>query len=180
MGNTNKFRSFFKSEAFSWISLIFFALALALVLRTFVFRPVYVEGTSMNSTLVQGDLLFLNKFQYYFTPPKRNDIVVIDYQVYTKNSLIKRIIGLPGETVSFKGGRVYINGVVLDEPEIAAATNPGPEGTEFVLGPTDYFVMGDNRLASYDSRYFGQIERSKILGLTTFRFWPLNKIGTVK
>jgi signal peptidase I len=169
-----------KKEIFSWVRLILFALIFAFILRTYVFRPVYVEGTSMNSTLVQGDMLILNKYQYFFTMPKRNDIVVIDMQISSKNSLIKRIIGLPGERIDFKDGKVYINDVLLVEPEIAAITNPGPLGTKFILGNDEYFVMGDNRTASYDSRFFDKIKRSKILGVTSFRFWPLSKVGVVQ
>jgi signal peptidase I len=169
-----------RSEIISWIKLILFALILAFILRSYVFRPVYVEGTSMNTTLIQGDMLILNKYQYFFESPKRNDIVVIDMQINSKNSLIKRIIGLPGETVTLKNGKVYINDILLEEPEIVNITNPGPIGSSIVLGPDEYFVMGDNRTASYDSRYFDKINRSKILGVTSLRFWPLNKVGIVR
>jgi signal peptidase I len=182
MDNQKRIKPFFKSELFSWIKLIFFALLLAFLLRSFVFRPVYVEGTSMNDTLVQGDMLILNKYEYYFTEPERNDIVVIDSNINLEKSLIKRIIGLPGETVSLRGGKVYIDGVLLDEPEISKVTNPGNLGNEITLGADEYFVMGDNRTASYDSRFelVGKIKRGKILGVVTFRWWPLNKFGNIE
>jgi signal peptidase I len=169
-----------RSEIFSWIRLILFALIFAFVLRTYVFRPVYVEGTSMNNTLVQGDMLILNKYQYFFAAPKRNDIVVLDMQINSKNSLIKRVIGLPGETIDFREGRVFINGVLLEEPEISVITNPGTVGDHIVLGENEYFVLGDNRTASFDSRFFDKVPRSKIMGITSFRFWPLDKIGVVQ
>jgi len=134
----------------------------------------YVSGPSMNDTLKEGDVILLNKIVYRFANPVRNDIVVVN-----ANSalMVKRIIGLPGETISYKNGILYIDGKTYKESNI---TQPTSDFVDVKLGDDEYFVMGDNRINSTDSRSYGAVKRSSIVGKSSFRVYPFNKIGVVK
>ncbi len=132
-----------------------------------------VIGPSMNPTLHEGDVLLLDKLSYRFFKPSRNDIVVIEED--SKN-MIKRIIGLPGETISYKDNILYIDGESYKETTIDVETADfGP----VTLGSDEYFVMGDNRINSMDSRDFGPVEKKHIVGRVAIRIWPFNKFGLV-
>ncbi len=164
------------------LTLIAIALCLALVIRTFVAEPRYIPSDSMLPTLHIGDRLVVEKVSYFFHPPELEDIVVfqppaeLQHRGYHKDqAFIKRIIGKPGETVSISGGKVYLNGQPLQEDYIAEPPALPMEGRQV---PTDeFFVMGDNRNDSNDSRYWGFLPRKNIIGRAVFRFWPLNRIG---
>lgn len=160
-------------EIISWILTFLIAFALAFLIRTFVFEPYKVQMSSMNPTLYENDLIIVNKFIFKFREPKRGEVIIFK-PPYGDKDYIKRVIGLPGETIEIKDGFVYINGEKLIEPYIKNST-PG------VLLPTlipegKVFVMGDNRGNSLDSREFGPIEIDKIDGRADFIFWPLNHI----
>jgi len=138
----------------------------------FLVQPHRVKGESMFPTYNDGELLLTEKVSYRFSKPKRGDVIVFEAPVGHNIDFIKRIIGLPGETVSIQEGSVFVNGKRLEENNLKVET-PGDEVR--TLGPGEYFVMGDNRPASSDSRVFGPIATDKIQGRVFFVYWPLFK-----
>ncbi|MBE9057296.1 signal peptidase I [Sphaerospermopsis sp. LEGE 08334] len=166
------------------LTLIAIALTLALLIRTFIAEPRLIPSESMYPTLHIGDRLVVEKVSYRFHPPETGDIVVfqtppeLQRRGYDKNqAFIKRIIGRPGEVISVANGKVYLNGQPLQEDYIAEPPNqPFPT----VKIPEDeFFVMGDNRNDSNDSRYWGFLPQQNLIGRATFRFWPLDRIGLI-
>lgn len=176
-----------EEKDFSWTREIISTAAylLVVVVLTFLFvqfvgQRTHVNGDSMNATLEDGDNLIVDKLSYRFTDPKRFDIVVFPYQYQEKTYYIKRIIGMPGETVQVIDGMVYIDGEMLDETygkEIMQYA--GVASDPVTLEEDEYFVLGDNRNNSSDSRdpSVGNIKESQIIGKAFIRIWPLNKIG---
>lgn len=157
-----------------------FIILLVIVIRVFIFDPVRVDGPSMNNTLEDGQVLILNKFIYRKEDIKRYDIVVIKRDNGEK--IIKRVIGLPNETIEIKDNKVYANGKLLDSSftsSISEDFDISEVGFEKVPGDS-YFVLGDNREISLDSRVLGPIRKEMILGKASIRIWPINKIGSVK
>lgn len=154
---------------------------LVVLLRIFIFDPVRVDGTSMDTTLQSGEIMILNKIYYRKNDIKRFDIVVIDEG---DRDIIKRVIGMPGETIAYREGKLYINGEVMEDPYPSTNTNDfSLEKIGHKRIPADsYFVMGDNRSVSADSRIpeIGVINKDKILGRAKLVIWPINKIGNVK
>jgi signal peptidase I len=152
---------------------------------SFAVQAVHVEGLSMWSTLDNDDYLIANKIDYRLHAPERGDIVILRPPTNNSTDFIKRIIALPGERLLIRDGRVYINGHQLDEPYLPDAwtqqTNPGKwsEGEGVVIPPNQYFVMGDNRNRSQDSRFFGPITRDRIDGKAWFRIWPPTSFGNI-
>ena len=142
------------------------------LIRTFIITPVKVDGDSMKETLNDNDILLL----YKLGSIKRFDIVVLD-EAYDNEKIIKRVIGMPGETVSIKNDKIYINGKIIDNSFAYGATS---DVDKIELGEDEYFILGDNRLISKDSRYFGPVTKGEIIGKVVFRLFPFNKIGTVK
>ncbi len=130
-----------------------------------------VEGPSMQPNFYTGQLIIVSRFVYYFRSPARGDVVVLHDPQDPTQDFIKRIVGLPGETVQLKGGRVYINGVILDEPYIPEFCDTCPNDT-WQLDSEHYFILGDNRNHSLDSHRFGPIERNLIVGQAWLRYWP--------
>ena len=171
-------------EIFSTILYILVVLLGTYLLITFVGQRTSVSGSSMEPTLSNNDQLILDKISYRFSEPQRFDIIVFPFQYAEKTFYVKRIIGLPGETVQIDlQGNIYINGQILNE-------DYGKETIKFAglavepitLGDDEYFVMGDNRNNSSDSRdpSVGNIRRSNIIGKAWVRIWPLNKFGVLK
>ena len=149
-----------------------------ILFRTFIATPIRVDGPSMEDTLKNGDILFLNKLDKSF---KRFDVVVI----YKKNiRLIKRIIGLPGENIEYKDNELYVNGKKIEDVALIRTNDFTLEELYDIdkIPEGYYFVMGDNRTVSKDSRYYdvGLIKKSEIAGTTSFRLYPFNKIGKIK
>jgi signal peptidase I len=149
---------------------------------SFAVQAVHVEGLSMFATLDDNDYLIANKIDYRLHAPQRGDIIILRPPTDNSKDFIKRIIALPGERILISDGIVYINGHKLDEPYLPEAWTTlnnlyGPDGT--VVPPNDYFVMGDNRNRSQDSRTFGFINRDAIDGRAWFRIWPLNHFGNI-
>lgn len=142
------------------------------LIRTFIITPVRVDGDSMKNTLKNGDILLLYKLDSI----NRLDIIVLDEEK-DNEKIIKRVIGLPGETVAIKKGKIYINDKVIDDEYAYGETSDYDKVT---LEDDEYFILGDNRLISKDSRYFGPIKKSEIKGKIVFRLFPFTKIGTVQ
>ena len=149
----------------------------------FVGQRTIVIGDSMNPTLQDGENLITDKITYRFKEPKRFDIIVFPYKDNTSKLLIKRIIGMPGETVQIENGRVYINGHELNEDYGNAVMNDGGIAANAItLGEDEYFVLGDNRNNSQDSRFasVGNVPRSDIIGRAWLRIWPLDEVTLLK
>ncbi len=164
-----------------WVAIIGAALLVAFVIKTFLFQAFYIPSESMEPTLKPGDRVLVNKVSYDLHSIHRGDIVVFKRPPSEANDptikdLIKRVVGLPGDTIEARDGQVYINGQPLKESYLP----PGTVTTNLPLqkiGPGQYFVMGDNRTNSKDSRYLGTIPGSLIVGRAFIRVWPLSKIG---
>ena len=155
--------------------------ALYIFSTTFVSQRVDVNGNSMNPTLFNNDSLWLNKLTYHFQNPKRFDIVVIDTDLNGGEYIIKRIIGLPGDTIQIKNQKVYINEKRLQTDIYGKEPieDAGAAANLMVLGKNEYFVLGDNRNDSDDSRFpeVGVIKKNRIIGKTSFRLLPIKNIG---
>jgi signal peptidase I len=164
-----------------WELLRFTLLALAIVIpiRLFIVQPFIVSGSSMYPTFENGDYLIIDEVSYRLGEPKRNEVVVFRYPQNPKKFFIKRIIGLPNEAVSIKEGQVTIysearpEGQRLDEPYVK---NGSITNLEIKLDRNEYFVMGDNRSASSDSRYWGPVPEKLLVGKALVRLWPIGKI----
>ena len=170
-------------ELGAWLLYILIIIGISYLVITFVGQRTQVSGSSMETTLSDGDQLIVDMISYRFRDPSRYDIVVFPYK-YEKNTYyIKRIIGLPGETVQIVDGYVYIDGQKLDEHYgNEVMENPGIAEEPLVLGDDEYFVLGDNRNNSQDSRAanVGVIHKDDLLGRAWVRIWPLNKFGVIK
>jgi len=149
---------------------------------SFAVQTVHVEGLSMFATLDDNDYLIADKIAYRLHAPQRGDIIILRPPTDDSKDFIKRVIALPGERLLIQGGVVFINGHKLDEPYLPEAwtsqANWGGE-TGQVMPPNQYFVMGDNRNRSQDSRTFGPIGRDRIDGRAWFRIWPINNFGNI-
>lgn len=155
----------------------------ALLIVRYVGQRTQVIGSSMESTLSDGDNLIVDKITYRLREPKRFDIIVFPYQYKVNTYYIKRIIGLPGETIQIRDGDIVINGAVIEESYgREVIQSPGLAYEPITLGADEYFVMGDNRNDSSDSRdpSVGNIKKEDIIGRAFVRIWPLNKIGILK
>lgn len=158
-------------------------LVITFLIITFVGQRTHVSGDSMKNTLHHGDQLIVDKITYRFKDPVRYDIIVFPYQYEENTFYIKRIIGLPGETVQIADGEIYINGEVLRETYgREVIQDPGMAAEPIQLGEDEYFVLGDNRNASSDSREpsVGVIHKKDIVGRAWIRIWPLNRAGILK
>jgi signal peptidase I len=162
-----------------WTRDLLIAIGLALVIIVFLYQPVKVEGTSMAPLLSDQERIFINKFVYRFEPIDRGDVVVFWYPLDRSKSFIKRVIGLPGETVEIHHGVVQINGQVIAEsyvpPQYADVSDYGP----IVVPKEHYFVMGDHRISSNDSRVFGPVGSQFIYGRAVFAYWPVDHFGSL-
>lgn len=172
-------------ELFSWIICIAIALCAAYLTVTYVAQITQVVGDSMMNTLQDEDKLIMDKISYRFREPKRFEIIVFPYRHTEKEThVIKRIIGLPGETIQIKEGYVYINEKKLDESyglEVIEEDNYGIAAEPITLGKNEYFVLGDNRNNSTDSRVpdVGPIHKIEIEGRAWLRIWPFDSFGVL-
>ncbi|MBI5654788.1 signal peptidase I [Candidatus Uhrbacteria bacterium] len=162
------------------VQVLAISLAIIIPVRYFLVQPFYVKGASMEPSFFDHEYLIIDELSYRFTQPERGDIVVFRYPADPKQFFIKRVIGLPGETVEVAGGQIKIyndknpNGVVLDETKYLDQMYTAMTRT-VTLKNNEYYVMGDNRVASLDSRIFGPVERSSIVGRVWLRGWPLDR-----
>ncbi len=167
-------------EGLSLVRDVALALVIALLIGLFVIQPVYVKGTSMLPRLREGERLFVNRFIYNFSKIERGDIVVFYYPKNPQESFIKRVIGLPGDEVTLANGKLYINGRLVPEAYLSSdyTTIVSPPRT-WIVEPHHYFVMGDNRDASNDSRNWGLVPEMYIYGKAVYRYWPLTEMGFI-
>ncbi|WP_227766682.1 signal peptidase I [Zhaonella formicivorans] len=155
------------------------AVILAFVIRIFLFQPFYIPSGSMEPTLMIGDRIIVNKITYRFSEPKRGDVIVFKYPLEPKRDYIKRVVGLPGETLEIKDGTLYINDRPTPE-EYLPPNVPLADYGPITIPKNAYFMMGDNRSNSQDSRFWGTLQRDYIIGKAVLIFWPLNRFGTIK
>src|ERR671938_1419228 len=175
-------RHSFWAEARLLLRDLVFALMFAALLVVFVVQPVKVEGTSMLPRLHDGERIFVNKLVYYHLPPlQRGDIVVFWFPDDPDKSYIKRVIGLPGEMVEVRDGRIRINGQELNEPYLDPQLNVSHMSEPpVIVKPHYYFVMGDNRDHSSDSRFWGLVPEKYIYGKALFRYWPVSAASVIR
>ena len=167
------------------IEIVVFAVSIFLFLYLLVLQPHKIKGSSMEPNFHDGEYLLTDKISYRFNQPKRGDVVVFKAPPDYKEEFIKRIVGLPGETISIHENHVYINGKIFEESYLPsdAITQNGSflkEGQEVTVPKNSYFVLGDNRSHSLDSRRFGFVNQDKIAGKTWFIYWPPAEVGIVK
>lgn len=173
-------KSFF---SFLWeiTKIVLIALIIVLPIRYFLFQPFFVDGQSMDPNFEDGDYLIVDELSYRLRDPARGEVIVFNYPKDPSQRYIKRIIGLPGETIEIANGKIYITNterIELDESEYLPPIFT--TGTINVnLGKKEYFVLGDNRSASSDSRRWGILPRENIIGQAFFRAWPLNSLSKI-
>jgi len=166
-------------ELRTWARDLVVALGLAMVIIVFFYQPVKVEGTSMAPLLSDQERIFINKFVYRFEPIGRGDVVVFWYPLDRTKSFIKRVVGLPGDQVEIRDGRVYINSHPLEEPYVPPQFEDISGYGPMTVPNGFYFVMGDHRISSNDSRIFGPVPAGFIYGKAVFAYWPMTHFGTI-
>jgi signal peptidase I len=168
------------SSVHSWVRDLVVSVAISAFIIIFLYQPVRVEGTSMLPVLEDQDRLFINKIAYRVGDIHQGDVVVFQYPRDHAKSYIKRVIALPGDRLRIDHGDVYVNGVLLPEPYVPNRFTDDRSQPEMVLAPQEYFVMGDHRSISSDSRDFGPVDRSLIYGKAVFVYWPMEQVGVVR
>ncbi len=164
--------------------IVVLAFAIVIPIRYFLFQPFVIQGSSMEPNFHDADYLIIDEISYRFRLPERGEVIVFKYPLDTSKRFIKRVIGLPGETVSITDGKVAVTTVdgkqiALDETYIPADLK-APDMAPSTLGENEYFVLGDNRPYSSDSQDWGQLPQTDIIGKVEFRLWPLNDISKVE
>ncbi len=179
-------RNFF-SFVFELIKIIVISLVIIIPIRYFLIQPFYVKGASMEPNFYDHEYLIIDEISYRFNEPQRGDIVVFRYPRNPQEYFIKRVVGLPGEKIQIKNGEVYLyngdnpEGMILKEPYLAEGIKTYSLTEEIInLDEKKYFVLGDNRNSSKDSRSFGLVDRSYITGRVLLRGWPFNRINIFK
>lgn len=162
-----------------WVRDLLVSAAASILIITFLYQPVRVEGTSMLPRLEDRDRLFINKFVYHIESIHRGDIVVFHYPRDPEKSYIKRVIALPGDRIRIDRGRVWLNGKLLHEAYVPMQYRDSRSMPEMTVPEDYYFMMGDHRSISSDSREFGPVERSLIYGEAAFIYWPAKDAGVV-
>jgi signal peptidase I len=162
-----------------WARDLLFSAAASVLIITFLYQPVRVEGTSMLPRLVDQDRLFINKFVYHFGSVERGDVVVFRYPRNQQLSYIKRVVAVPGDTLRIDRGQVYVNDKPLSEPYVPAEYRDTRSEDPIVIPKGEYYVLGDHRSIASDSREFGTVKRDLIYGKATFIYWPTQDVGVV-
>jgi signal peptidase I len=173
-------RSRARSLLRSWARDLAISLAVSAFIILFLYQPVKVEGTSMLPGLQDQERIFINKFVYRFESVARGDVVVFRYPRDPAKSYIKRVIGVPGDHILIERGRVYVNGRRLTESYVPRDFIDGHSYPELVVPEHSYFVLGDHRSMSNDSREFGPVDESYIYGKAVFVYWPVDKLGVLR
>jgi signal peptidase I len=168
---------------FELIKIVVISLVIIIPVRYFLIQPFYVKGASMEPNFFDHEYLIIDEITYRFNEPNRGDIVVFRYPRNPQEYFIKRMIGLPGESIQIKDGGIIIfntehpDGIVLDEPYLSAGVKTyGLSEEKVTLSANEYFVLGDNRNSSKDSRSFGPVDKSFITGRVLFRGWPFDRV----
>lgn len=158
------------------------SIALAVFVILFLYQPVRVEGTSMMPSLKDQERIFINKFVYRFGfgDIERGDMVVFWYPNDPTKSYIKRVIALPGDKVEVRSGAVFVNGKVIDEPYVPDEYRDSMSVAALTVPPDHYYVLGDHRSSSNDSRNWGPVPRQAIYGKAVFSYWPIDKAGVLR
>src|SRR5689334_8127311 len=169
-----------RHEVRVWTRDLLIAIGLALVIIVFLYQPVKVEGTSMAPLLSDQERIFINKFVYRFEPIQRRDVVVFWYPLDRSKSFIKRVIALPGESVEIRQGIVYVNGHAIQEPYVPPQYEDLSDFGPIRVPKDSYFVMGDHRISSNDSRVFGPVASEFIYGRAVFAYWPVDHFGSLE
>jgi len=165
-----------KREILEWAVTFLLALAIALPIRAFVFSPFVVDGHSMDDTLANREVMFTTKYDYRLGDPSRFDVVICRYPGRREN-FVKRVVGVPGDTVAVQNGDLYINGERYDEEYIKHRPNYSMEA--YTVQADEYFVLGDNRANSNDSHLIGPLKREQIIAHVRSVFFPLNRIRAI-
>lgn len=165
-----------------FIEIVVIALAMFVIMYLFLFQPHQVKGNSMYPNFYDGEYLLTDKISYRLNQPRRGEVIIFKAPKNEDYDYIKRIIGLPGETVKISNGKVWVNGNLLKEYYLPADSqtfggNFWQEGQALPIPANQYFVMGDNRNHSSDSRDWGPVPKENIIGKAWFRYWPLKQIG---
>ncbi len=171
--------------SFIWetAKIVIISLAIIIPIRYFLFQPFFVKGASMEPNFKDGEYLIINEIGYRFQEPERGDVIIFRYPKDPSQYYIKRIIGLPEEVVRIEDGKVIIfdkenpEGSILNEPYLLEGNKFTSGNLEINLDENDYFVLGDNRQASSDSRRWGAVPRHYIIGHAWLRAWPFNRLG---
>src|SRR5215471_11647761 len=164
----------------AWMRDLIISLAISAFIIVFLYQPVKVEGTSMMPSLDDQERIFINKFVYRIEAIQRGDIVVFRYPRDPQKSFIKRVIGVAGDRVRIADGRVFLNGKMLVEDYVPAAYEDVRSYPEIIVPSDSYFVLGDHRSLSNDSRDFGPVDASYIYGKAVFGYWPVDKMGRLR
>ena len=164
----------------TWLRDLVIALGIAAFVIVFLYQPVKVEGTSMMPSLDDHERIFINKFVYRIEPIQRGDIIVFRYPRDPEKSFIKRVVGVAGDHVRIVDGRVYVNGKLLVEDYVPSAYEDRLSFPEIVVPPDSFFVLGDHRNLSRDSRDFGPVDSGYIYGKAVFGYWPVDKVGRLR
>ena len=164
--------------------IVIIALLIVMPIRYFIFQPFFVKGQSMEPNFYQGDYLIVDEISYQFRAPQRGEVIVFKYPNDPSQRYIKRIIGLPGEIIKIKDGKVFVykegETQALDELAYLSQSITTPGDTEMALDKTEYFVLGDNRSVSADSRRWGSLPEKNIIGRVLIRAWPLAAMAKVE
>lgn len=168
-----------KESLLSYMTMLISAVVLALLIRHFIFSVNEVKGQSMFPTFHDGDRVISLILPLKFHGPNRGDVVIIDSPIEKKKQYIKRIIGLPNDNITLIDGHFYINGEKLEEKYLDEFIYTSADSDSWQLADDEYFVCGDNRPNSSDSRVFGPIKKEHIRGIVSFRFWPISEFGTI-
>ena len=164
----------------AWLRDILLSLLIATAVVVFLYQPVKVEGTSMLPQLVDEQRIFVNKFVYRLDSIERGDVVVFKLPDDPSRSYIKRVVGLPGETVEVRRGLVYVDGRFIDEEHVPPSYRDYTSYPSVTVPPDEYYVLGDHRNTSKDSRAWGTVSRTYITGKAVFAYWPIERFGTVR
>jgi signal peptidase I len=163
-----------------WLRDLLISATVSVLIILFLYQPVRVEGTSMLPRLEDHDRLFINKFVYHITSIERGDVVVFHYPRDPEKSYIKRVIAVPGDKLRIDHGQVWLNGKLVPEGYVPDAYRDARSYAEMVVPDDSYFMMGDHRSISSDSREFGPVERDLIYGKAVFVYWPAKDVGEVR
>jgi signal peptidase I len=169
-----------KSVMGSWLRDLVISVVVSAFIIIFLYQPVRVEGTSMLPMLEDQDRLFINKLAYHVGEIQRGDVVVFLYPHDHEKSYIKRVIALPGDTLKIDHGVVYVNGKQIPEPYVPQQFEDDRSQPEMTIPAHEYFVMGDHRSISSDSREFGPVDHDLIYGKAAFVYWPMDQAGVVR